>query len=120
MRGEEIAAIVGLIKAYQVRVNPTWGSGSLSLWSPCSPPASKSELMCCLRIADGLNTTTLRGKITLVPVLGLRPTRWPFLRTTKEPNEESFTVAPCSRQSVTSLSTSSTSVADSFHDKPTF
>ena len=32
--------------------------------------------------------------------------RWPFLRTTNEPNEDSFTVSPRSRQSVISLSTS--------------
>src|SRR5258707_340363 len=37
-------------------------------------------LMCCLRIADGLNTITRRGEIgTSVPVLGLRPIRCPFL-----------------------------------------
>ncbi len=46
--------------------------------------------------------------------------RWPFLRTTKEPNEESFTVSPRSRQSVISLRTSSTSAADSVRDSPTF
>ena len=46
--------------------------------------------------------------------------RWPFLRTTNEPNEDSFTVSPRSRQSVISLSTSSTSAADSVRDKPTF
>ena len=63
-------------------------------------------LMCCLRITDGLNTITRRGEIgTSVPVLGLRPMRWPFLRTTNEPNEESFTLSPRSRQSVISLST---------------
>src|SRR5258708_18623282 len=60
--------------------------------------------MRCLRIADGLNTITRRGEIgTSVPVLGLRPMRCPFLRTTKEPNDESFTVSPRSRQSVISL-----------------
>jgi len=53
-----------------------------------------------------LNTITRRGEIgTSVPVLGLRPMRWPFLRTTNEPNEESFTLSPRSRQSVISLST---------------
>src|SRR5258708_1690670 len=61
-------------------------------------------LMCSLRIADGLNTMTRRGEIgTSDPVLGLRPIRCPFLRTTKEPNDESFTVSPRSRQSVISL-----------------
>jgi hypothetical protein len=29
----------------------------------------------------------------------LRPMRWPFLRTTNEPNDDSFTVSPRSRQS---------------------
>src|SRR4029077_16292191 len=88
-----------------------------------SPPAlgSGPALMCCLRIADGLNTITRRGEIgTSVPVLGLRPMRCPFLRTTKEPNEESFTVSPRSRQSVISLSTNSTSAADSVRERPTF
>src|SRR5487761_2550507 len=78
-------------------------------------------LMRCLRIADGLNTITRRGEIgTSLPVLGFRPIRWPFLRTTNDPNDESFTVSPRSRQSVISLSTSSTSAADSVRDKPTF
>src|SRR5690348_11797902 len=82
---------------------------------------SVSELMRCLRIADGLNTITRRGEIgTSLPVLGLRPMRCPFLRTTNEPNDDSFTVSPRSRQSVISLSTSSTSVADSVRDSPTF
>src|SRR5262249_58587002 len=82
---------------------------------------SMPELIRCLRIADGLNTMTRRGEIgTSLPVLGFRPSRWPFLRTTKEPNDDSFTVSPRSRQSVISLSTSSTRVADSVRDRPTF
>src|SRR5258706_12170087 len=82
---------------------------------------SESALMRCLRIADGLNTITRRGEIgTSLPVLGLRPILWPFLRTTNEPNDESFTVSPRSRQSVISFKTSSTSVADSVRDSPTF
>src|SRR5579863_1569509 len=82
---------------------------------------SASELIRCLRIADGLNTITRRGEIgTSLPVFGLRPIRWPFLRTTNEPNDDSFTVSPRSRQSVISLSTSSTRVADSVRDRPTF
>src|SRR5580693_6222585 len=85
-----------------------------------SPP-SESELIRCLRIADGLNTMTRRGEIgTSLPVLGLRPMRWPFLRTTNEPNDDNFTVSPRSRQSVISLSTSSTSADDSVRDRPTF
>src|SRR5262249_21994010 len=87
-----------------------------ALSSPSGP-----ALMRCLRIADGLNTITRRGEIgTSVPVFGLRPMRWPFLRTTKEPNEESFTVSPRSRQSVISFNTSSTSADDSVRDRPTF
>src|SRR5262245_44066116 len=82
---------------------------------PCPPPLcslsrelryfrkSESELMRCLRIADGLNTITRRGEIgTSLAVLKLRPILWPFLRTTNEPNDESFTVSPRSRQSVIS------------------
>src|SRR5512135_3247695 len=77
--------------------------------------------MRCFRIADGLKTITLRGEIgTSLPVFGLRPMRWPFLRTTNDPNEESFTVSPRSRQSVISLSTNSTSDADSVRERPTF
>src|SRR3954466_5643817 len=77
--------------------------------------------MRCFRIADGLNTITRRGEIgTSVPVFGLRPTRWPFLRTTKEPKDDSFTVSPRSRQSVISLSTNSTNADDSVRDRPTF
>jgi hypothetical protein len=72
-------------------------------------------------MAEGLNTMTRRGEIgTSLPVLGFRPTRWPFLRTTNEPNDDSFTVSPRSRQSVISFKTSSTSVADSVRDNPTF
>ena len=41
----------------------------------------------------GRNTSTRRGVIgTSWPVLGLRPTRWPFWRMPKEPNEDSLTV----------------------------
>src|SRR5713101_3669797 len=83
------------------------------------PP--ESALMRGLRIAEGLNTITRRGEIgTSLPVLGLRPILWPFLRTTKEPKEDNFTVSPRSRQSVISFRTSSTSVADSVRDNPTF
>src|SRR5712672_1716582 len=100
---------------------------------PCPPPLcslsrelryfrkSESALMRCLRIADGLNTITRRGEIgTSLPVLGLRPILWPFLRTTNEPKEDSFTVSPRSRQSVISLSTNSTNAADSVRERPTF
>jgi hypothetical protein len=44
-------------------------------------------------MADGLNTITHRGD-TSGPVLGWRPYVAPFLRTTKVPNDESFTVSP--------------------------
>src|SRR3954464_12035786 len=72
-------------------------------------------------MADGLKTITRRGEIgTSLPVFGLRPMRCPFLRTTNEPNDESFTVSPRSRQSVISFNTISTRVADSVRDSPTF
>jgi hypothetical protein len=72
-------------------------------------------------MAEGLKTITRREEIgTSVPVLGLRPILWPLLRTTKEPNEDNFTVSPRSRQSVISFSTSSTSADDSVRDNPTF
>src|SRR5262245_54362868 len=78
-----------------------------------------SVLIRCFSIAEGLNTITRRGEIgTSLPVLGLRPIRWPFLRTTNEPNEDNFTVSPRSRQSVISYSTNSTSAADSVPDRP--
>src|SRR5262249_51662706 len=73
------------------------------------------------RMADGLNTITRRGEIgTSFPVFGLRPSRCPFLRTTKDPNDESLTVSPRSRQSVISFNTNSTNDADSVRDSPTF
>ena len=69
---------------------------------------------------EGLNTITWRGSIaTSTPVLGLRPTRLPLLRTTKEPNEDSFTVSPPARQAQISDSTVSTRAADSVRDRPT-
>src|SRR5689334_20650424 len=64
---------------------------------------------------------TRRGEIgTSVPVFGFRPIRCPFLRTMNEPNEDSFTVSPFSRQSVISFKTSSTKAEDSVRDSPTF
>jgi hypothetical protein len=62
-----------------------------------------------LRMPDGLNTITLRGVIgTAFPVFGLRPMRGPLVRTTNDPNDESFTTSPRSKQSEISL--------DEFHD----
>src|SRR6202011_1304719 len=82
---------------------------------------SSPELMRVFRIADGLNTMTRRGEIgTSLPVLGLRPTRWPLMRTTNEPNEDSFTVSPRSRQSVIPVRTSPTRDAHSVSHRPTF
>ena len=70
---------------------------------------------------EGLKTMTRRGSIgTSMPVLGLRPTRCPLSRTTKEPNEDSFTVSPFDRLAQISASTRSTSADDSVRDKPTF
>src|ERR1700754_74479 len=89
-------------------------------WDYCAPP-SELALIRCFRIADGLNTITRRGEIgTSLPVFGLRPMRCPFLRTTNDPNEDSFTVSPRSRQSVISSNTISPRVADSVRDSPTF
>src|SRR5215216_101605 len=77
-------------------------------------------LICCFRIADGLNTTTRRGEIVAaVPVFGLRPMRSFFLRTMNDPNDESLTVSPFARVSVISLRTSPTMANDSDRDKPT-
>ena len=74
-----------------------------------------------LRIWDGLNTATLRGVIgTCLPVFGFLPIRGPFLRTTKVPNEESFTGSPRSKQLEISLSTSATNAAYSDRDKTEF
>lgn len=82
---------------------------------------SGPKLIRNLRVAEGLNTITRRGEIgTGTLVLGLRPIRWPFLRTTNEPNDDSFTVSPRSRQSVTSLSTNSKSLTHSVRDRPNF
>jgi hypothetical protein len=90
--------------------------GIVDIGMPAGP-----VLMCCLRMADGLNTITRRGEIgTSVPVLGLRPIRCPFLRTTKVPNDESFTISPRSRQAVSSLSTVSARAADSIRDRAAF
>src|ERR1700749_3025899 len=62
-----------------------------------SAPA-RFPLICCFRMEDGLNTNTRRGEIgTSVPVFGLRPIRWFLFRTTKEPNDDSFTVSPVAR-----------------------
>src|SRR3954468_23900620 len=79
---------------------------------PCSSAgflvADGFPLICCFKIADGLNRSTRRGEIgTSVPVFGLRPMRSFFLRTMKDPNVESLTVSPFSRASVISLSTNS-------------
>ena len=77
--------------------------------------------MRALSMFEGLNTITRRGSIgTSIPVLGLRPTRSPLSRTTKEPKEDNFTVSPAVRQSQISSRTSSTSAADSVRDSPTF
>jgi hypothetical protein len=70
---------------------------------------------------DGLNTMTRRGSIgTSTPVFGLRPMRWPLLRTRKEPNEDSFTTSPWASPMQISSSTLSTSAADSLRDSPSF
>src|SRR6478609_5214162 len=79
------------------------------------------SLICCLRMADALNTTTRRGEIgTSTPVFGLRPGRCFFLRTRNDPNDESLTVSPFASVSVISLSNNSTKANDPDRDKPAF
>src|SRR5258708_36712702 len=79
------------------------------------------RLISRIRMAVDLNTNTRRGEIgTSMPFLGLRPIRWPFLRTTNEPNDDNFTVSPFSRQSVISFKTNSTKADDSVRESPTF
>ena len=71
------------------------------------------------KIGDGLKTITrCAGMIASLPVFGLRPILWRLLRTTKDPKKESLTASPRSRQSVISLRTSSTSLADSVPRQP--
>ena len=80
----------------------------------------KADLIRSLSTCDGRKTKTRRGKIgTSSPVFGLRPTRWPFWRTEKLPNDEIFTISPRPSASVTSSKTDSTNSADSFRDRPT-
>ncbi len=52
-----------------------------------------------LSMSDGLNANALRDAIgASTPVLEFRPVRGPLLRTTNDPNEDSFTVSPRSFQ----------------------
>jgi hypothetical protein len=51
--------------------------------------------------------------------LGLRPTRFPFLRTVKLPKDEILTISPRESAWAISLSTVSTSMADSLRESPT-
>ena len=86
-----------------------------------SSPSLRWPLMRARNTFEGLNTMTRRGSIgTSTPVFGLRPMRCPLSRTTKEPNEDSFTVSPFARQLQISESTISTRDADSVRDSPTF
>ena len=62
----------------------------------------------------------IRGVIgTSMPVLGLRPTRSPFMRTMNEPKEESLTTSPPITAAEISPSTTSTISAESARDRPT-
>src|SRR5258708_7981503 len=99
-----------------------WIAVEAIVYSDLSPPlAGLWPLIRCFRMADGLNTITRRGDIgTSVPVFGLRPIRWPFLRTMNDPHDDNFTVSPFSRQAVLSFNTSSTKAEASVRDKPTF
>src|SRR5690348_3170376 len=52
-------------------------------------------LIWCFSAWEARNTSTRRGLIgTSVPVFGLRPTRCPFWRTAKLPNDEILTFSP--------------------------
>ena len=65
--------------------------------------------------------STRRGRIgTSTPVLGLRPTRWPFCRTRKVPKAEIFTDSPAASAAEMRDSTVSSSAADSLRDSPTW
>src|SRR5207245_2659267 len=78
-------------------------SSPLAPYSPAgsAPLATSAALILCLRTLLGLKTITRRGEIgTSCPVFGLRPTRWPFCLTTKDPNEESFTASPRTMQAL--------------------
>ena len=86
--------------------------------SPTQTPypfsASSRPLIFAFRTLDGLNTITLRGRMgTSTPVFGLRPTRSPLERTTKEPKPDSLTVSPRAAASQISSRTDWTSSADS-------
>src|SRR5205814_10590743 len=93
-----------------------------SVYAVAPPPfAGPLALIRCFRVADRLNAIARRGDTgTSVPVFGLRPIRWPFLRTMNDPDDDNFTVSPFSRQSVISFNASSTKADDSVRDKPTF
>jgi hypothetical protein len=78
------------------------------------PPAAMTLLTRALKTGDGRKTITRLGVISAsTPVLGLRPMRCLFARTSNVPNDESFTVSPrvaaseiCSRNAPTSFAAS--------------
>jgi hypothetical protein len=80
--------------ALERHVSPTPGSaGALHL----IPIFCRAGLAVDLGLedADGLKTMTRRGRIgASTLVLGLRPIRSPFDRTTNEPNPDSLTISP--------------------------
>src|SRR5580693_4579165 len=89
--------------------------------APYSFSGTSRPLILAFSTLDGLNTITLRGRMgTSTPVLGLRPTRSPLERTTKEPKPDSLTVSPRAAASQISSRTDWTSSADSVRDKPIF
>src|SRR5690348_3046824 len=93
--------------------------GRLAPAYPFSGPSR--PLILAFSTLDGLNTITRRGRIgTSTPVLGLRPTRSPFERTTNEPKPLSLTVSPRAAASQISSRTDWTSTADSVRDNPSF
>src|SRR5208283_75305 len=88
--------------------------------SSVSSPGTAWPLIRALSTLDGLNDKTRRCVIgTEIPVLGLRPTRSGFSRTTNRPNEDNLTDSPSIKASANSSKTACTSKADSLRDRPT-
>src|SRR5579863_2469197 len=85
-----------------------------------APAWDSAELIWSLSTWEARKTKTRRGWIgTSVPVLGLRPTRLPFLRTVKLPNDEILTISLRASALAISFRTVSTSMADSLRERPT-
>ena len=106
----------GLKQAVHQLLRLPLGLASLGRADRCAP---RRRIYCCLRMADGLNTRTRRGRIVAGSrVFGLRPRRSPFWRTTNEPKELNFTVSPRSNVVAIVFRTWLTSVLASPRDRP--